>query len=99
MFKSRTEREMQGYMNKVLAEFLKALGHTLEVQPAEILCDFYLTSSKTAVVFAKRNSSSIIGDELNQTGKFVVDTLKKGGHTTAVVTQSALGDQFNKDNN
>jgi hypothetical protein len=86
-------------MNKVLAEYLKAIGHTLEVSPTDKLCDFYLPSSKTAIVFARNNLTSIIGGELNQTGVFIVETLKKQGLNAVVITQQALGEQFNKENN
>lgn len=89
---------MNGYLNKSLAEYLKAMGHNIEAQPSDKICDFYLPESKMALIIKKKNLMSIIsGDALNQTGVFIENTLKKAGLTPVIISQQDLGNILDKD--
>lgn len=63
------------------------MGHSdLQIYPGDKLCDFYLPKNNVAIIFARKNSLSIINNnELKPTGKFSVEILKKAGVTPVII--------------
>jgi hypothetical protein len=73
------------------------MGHNIEFQPKNVLCDILIPETKQAIIIAGRLYISLASNDLNSTAKFVVSQLKEQGYTPIILNYNNFNEMINKE--